>query len=318
MTSRAEQDGEALRRALKAMAPHLQEAMKSWQAKQEAVMATTISEALAPQYRRWLEDFNSLPVPALRVDYSSLFPDLGGLQSNLWNTALPALQAIRDAQREQIAEVLHSARRALQSALPPNWRDDRVQIPGDLEALLLDEGLPLAWVPPTDVVVRLFSATTASERRKIIGSRWKVIAQACSNELGTCEDTSLRAHVEFAQSAAEALLSGNHQASQALSANLLDTILRAEFSSNDRNTITGQKARPNLEDYPIRLSIVLGGIWGAHGEFWPNKGDKIPRMYSRHGSVHGVSRRQYSRINAVLALMHVVSLIRVIEVDLRD
>lgn len=54
---------------------------------------------------------------------------------------------------------------------------------------------------------------------------------------------------------------------------------------------------------------MLGGIWGAHGEFWPDKGDKIPRSYSRHGSVHGVSRRQYSRINAVLALMHVVSLL---------
>ncbi len=67
----------------------------------------------------------------------------------------------------------------------------------------------------------------------------------------------------------------------------------------------------------MRVSIALGGR-GAHGQFWPNQGEKIPRLYSRHGSAHGVSGRQYSRINAVLALMHVVSLLRLMDVDLSD
>ncbi|MDQ3640111.1 MAG: hypothetical protein M3450_01260 [Actinomycetota bacterium] len=281
-------------------------------------MAKTIAEVVAPQYQRWLRDVSRIAVPALKLDYASLFPNFGALQADAWKSALPGLKLIQDAQRQQFAEVIAAARRALEAALPPNWRREDISIPSDLEVLLLDEGLPLAWVPPAEVVARLFSAANASARRRIIGRRWKMIVRACMEELDEIEEPSLRDHVFFARRAAETLLSGSHEASQALSANLLDSVLRAEFTDAARKTITGRTARLNIEDYPLRVSIVLGGIWGAHGQFWSNQGDKIPRSYSRHGSAHGVSRRQYSRINAVLALMHVVSLLRLIDVDLSD
>lgn len=204
------------------------------------------------------------------------------------------------------------------AALPPNWRGDQVSIPSNLEQLLLDEGLPLAWVPPRSVIVKLFAAGTAAERRKIIGDRWKMITKACLQELHGIEQAGLAAHVEFAVEAAESLLEGRAKSSQALAANLLDSILRAEFSDDDRRAITGQHVRLSIEDYPLRIAIVFGGIWGSHGQYWPERGDQIPRNFSRHGSAHGVSRRQYSRVNAVLALMHVVALLKVMEIDLAD
>ena len=74
----------------------------------------------------------------------------------------------------------------------------------------------------------------------------------------------------------------------------------------------------DINQYPLRVAIVLGGIWGSYGEFWPSNGDVIPREFSRHGSAHGVSRRQYSRINSLLALMHVVSLLKLLEIDLTE
>ena len=131
------------------------------------------------------------------------------------------------------------------------------------------------------------------------------------------DDSELREYTRFAAEAADALINGPPSASQALSANLLDTILRRSFSKDSREAVTDQANRPNIDDYPLRVAIVIGGIWGSHAEYRPYRGDTIPYRYSRHASAHGVSRRQYSRVNAVIALMHVVALLKVMDVDLR-
>lgn len=322
MTSRDEREAEAAVRAARRVMPQVQAAMEAWQRQQGAEIARSVSEVFAPQYQRWIKELSSpfarIEFPALKLDYTSLFPDIGRLQSDLLKSVLPSLELFHDAQRQQFAQVIAVARRALDAQLPPNWRGEDVSIPTNLEVLLLDEGLALAWVPPPAVVKRLFNASSASERRRILGERWKSIATACLEELEEVCHPSVTSHAGFARKAAQALLAGSHEASQALSANLLDSVLRDQFSATDRQSITSRKARLDIDEYPLRVAIVLGGIWGAHGEFWPDKGDKIPRGYSRHGSAHGVSRRQYSRINAVLALMHVVALLRLIELDLRD
>lgn len=285
-------------------------------------MMKSITRSVLPTFKAPIVDVNVLKalqgieVPSLKLDYSALFPDFAAIQASALKSLLPSVRLIQDLQRDQFASIIKSARAAVSAMLPPNWRGEDVSIPKDLETLLLDEGLPLAWVPPRTVIVKLFAARTAAERRKILGNRWRVITSACLEELQQVSHQDLMEYAEFAVEAAETLLDGRSKSSQALSANLLDTILRKSFDEKDRAAITGQKQRLDIDDYPLRVAIVLGGIWGSHGQFWPNNGDKIPRKYSRHGSAHGVSKRQYSRINAVLALMHVVALLRLLEVDL--
>jgi hypothetical protein len=171
-------------------------------------------------------------------------------------------------------------------------------------------------VRTSDILGRLFVADTSQQRRRIIGSSWKRIIEAARTELDQVTAPRLKQHIHFARRAADAVLAGNHPEGQALAANLLDTIMRCEFSSSDRQSITDQKNRLDIEDYPVRLALVLGGIWGAHGEYWPDKGEQIPRRFSRHASAHGVSKRQYSRINATISLMHLTALLRVIQQDM--
>jgi hypothetical protein len=257
-----------------------------------------------------------IDIPALKLDYSVLFPDLAATQKKLWETLRPSIDAIQWLQHDQFADIIKKVQAATRAALPPNWRDESISIPKDLEVLLLDEGLALAWVPPLKTIKRLFEAKTAQERRRILGRRWQSITRACIAELEGIDEPALAEYIEFALKAARTLLSGNHEPAQALSANLLDTMLRQNFNNKDRETITGRKTRLNIDDYPIRVAIVLGGIWGSFGQFWTNNGDPIPRKFTRHGSAHGVSRRQYSRINSLIALMHVVSLLKLLESDL--
>lgn len=80
-----------------------------------------------------------------------------------------------------------------------------------------------------------------------------------------------------------------------------------------KRLVTNQKAKPDADEFSIRAAITLSGIWSAHGQYFPEKGDQVPRAYSRHGTVHGVSKRQFTAVNATLALMHVVALLRLLD-----
>ena len=120
--SREERDAEAARRIVRSIAPQVQAAMQAWQRQQTAAMAKTIAEVVTPQYQRWLKDVSRIAVPALELDYASLFPNFGALQAEARKSALPGLKLIQDAQRQQFAKVIAAARRALEAALPPNWR----------------------------------------------------------------------------------------------------------------------------------------------------------------------------------------------------
>ncbi|WP_139179849.1 hypothetical protein [Curtobacterium sp. MCBA15_007] len=48
-------------------------------------------------------------------------------------------------------------------------------------------------------------------------------------------------------------------------------------------------------------------------------GDNVPTTFNRHATVHAVARgKQYSRLNAVLAVGHLVSVLWKYELDARD
>jgi hypothetical protein len=132
----------------------------------------------------------------------------------------------------------------------------------------------------------------------------------------------LRDQVAFAKTAARDLLDRRIHGSQALSANLLDTVLRTHFDDGTRFEIVGKggKTRPRersvIDGLPAaerrRARRHLGCLRSVTA---PKNGDQIPRDFSRHASAHGVSRRRYSRINVLLALMHVTALLKPLSVD---
>jgi hypothetical protein len=277
---------------------------------QHAKMFADLARVTTPRF-----DLPKIVVPPLKLDYQALFPNLEEINAQILRQLEPTFAAFREVQRAQFARMFADLAKLAETIWPPNWKGAG-QPPAELlDRLLLDEGLCLAWVPPAPVLRGLFAADTPQTRRKIIGANWKRIALAAREELEQVTAPRLKDHIPFALKAVGAVLAGNHEAGQALAANLLDSILRREFSRSDRHSITSQTDRLDIDDYPPRLALVLGGIWGAHGEYWPDRGDQIPRRFSRHASAHGVSKRQYSRINATISVMHVTALLRVIQLD---
>lgn len=220
----------------------------------------------------------------------------------------PGLDAVASAIL-QIAKVIPD----LLATLPPNIRGLGSAM--DLERLIdlaSAEGLQFAYVPPTAVISKILAAPDASARRQVIRNNGRLILKSCENELAIVQRADLMPHVSFAQRSAAALRAGHRDASQALSANLLDSVIADQLGPL-KKLVTNQKSKPDVDEFSVRAAITVSGIWSAHGQYFPDEGDQIPRTFSRHGTVHGVSKRQFTAVNATLALMHVVALLRLLD-----
>ncbi|MBK3559764.1 hypothetical protein JHN55_25210 [Streptomyces sp. MBT56] len=201
---------------------------------------------------------------------------------------------------------------------PPNLHDATPSV-AEFEQLLLEEGIPLMWVPGPKVVRALLDAPDAVERRRIIGRRWKGIVNDCEAVIEDVDHPDLQESRSFAFDCVAALRDGHNNAAQALAANLLDSLMRANFDEAARVKFTSnrkKRAKFDLDDYQLRAALTFAPVWFAHAEYRQENGDPIPRVFGRHPSVHGVSRTQYSRINAVYGLMLVTSVLKFIDIDL--
>lgn len=203
---------------------------------------------------------------------------------------------------------------------PENLRDVTPD-PDDLEKLLVDEGIPLMWVPGTQTVRALLEAPDAATRRRIIGRRWKSIVNDCEAVLEEVHHPAVQDARGFALDVVHALRAGHTSAAQALAANLLDSILQRHFDKAARiqltkNDFKAKGIKFKLDDYKFKVACTFAPVWYAHAKYFPQNGDPIPRTFGRHPSAHGVSRTQYSRINAVYALMLVTSVIKFFDTEL--
>lgn len=259
-----------------------------------------------------------LDVPTLTVGYSSLLPDMTKFNESIMKSLAPVLADFNKRYFAQFDEIAKNFQKIAARAYPPNWRIDEglVRFPDNLETILIEEGIPLAWVPPTHVLEKLFAAQTPGDRRKVLSSNWNAIVAECTVVLNSVEKEKLAVYIEFALEAAATLAEGRWKASQALSTNILDSFLHQKFTAASRKELTNQKQRVDWKRFPMRVALVVGALSGGYAEYWPKNGDEIPKQFSRHASAHGLSRRQYSRLNAVIGLMNVVGLIKVAETDL--
>lgn len=181
----------------------------------------------------------------------------------------------------------------------------------DVEEVVMIDGIALYGVPRSEIAEKLIMADSVAARREILGRRWKAIAADCRIALEGCASSSMTGHVAFAEAALDALDVGNSRAAQALAASILDTVVNGYFGEK-RRKLTPSKKNTNPDEYDeftVREFIAFAPMWQAYQQFYPNQGDRIPTVFNRHASVHGVSNRQYSRRNAVQALLFVCSLL---------
>ncbi|MCZ4612086.1 hypothetical protein O3S80_51760 [Streptomyces sp. Lzd4kr] len=280
-------------------------------------LAESAAVSMRPVLPRIVLESPLIRMNAVTESLRKQMADLTGFNDMVRQSMQPLVATFRPPQWHSVFETF---RETIKKHRPENLRDVTLGT-GDLEKLLVDEGIPLMWVPGPQTVRVLLDAPDAATRRRIIGRRWKGIINDCEAVLEEVRHPAVQDARRFALDVVLALRAGHTSAAQALAANLLDSVLQRHFDNAARIQLTKNDFKTKgikfkLEDYKYKVACTFAPVWYAHARYFPKNGDPIPRTFGRHPSAHGVSRTQYSRINAVYALMLVTSVIKFFDTEL--
>ena len=263
------------------------------------------------QFKSLLPSLSNLIFPSLNLP----LPDIGA--SSVFSQLAMSQSAILDQVRHllKLGIKLPDYSQLAWRSLPLNLRLCRGELNLDeIICFLQHEGIPLYLVPRKRIVTRLVRADNTAMRRQVLSSCHNQIVEDCASVIEAISKNWAGDELAFVDDAIGAMRAGFTQSAQAMLTSVLDTLIRRFVPDpNVRRSLTNRQNGANapdlFNDLNLRQELVWLPIWNAHQAFWIDKGDRIPRVYSRHASVHGVSKRQFSKRNCVQVLMLVTSLV---------
>jgi hypothetical protein len=199
----------------------------------------------------------------------------------------------------------------VQQGLPPNWGElksaDRAT---ELHELMRRTGFCLVWVPRWDIVLEVADAVDDAEREEIL---LKSAPQIFEDIRATLDEVSRGELTEEKVLANKALAAYDEhpEGAQALAAAAISSVIGSSYEMKfaQARTAFGRDAleQPWLD---FRQWTVLELVAGSLQQYFPEKGDPIPTTFSRHASAHSASAIQFTRINALAALLLLAAFLR--------
>ena len=195
---------------------------------------------------------------------------------------------------------------ALDRWIPANLR--RVDDLDAVAAISLDEGIPLSWVPRTEIVNDLLEARRAEDRQAILDKRRDDILDDC--ELALAALTGEWA--DQCRSAISAMRLELHGPAQSHAANIIDSVVLALHGNFGRDHAK-ERATAGFDDLPLQLAaenLTLRPLFRAFTSWWPNSGVTPPDHFARHPTAHAVGHDGvFAPRSALVAVMLAASLV---------
>lgn len=168
---------------------------------------------------------------------------------------------------------------------------------------VLEDGLALTPAPRAEIVKALLEAPDVAERRKVLADRLDQILEDVQGALGALTHSEITAYRQYLADATAAAQDGHYNAAQALTASVLDSLIRIADPA-DRNThIKRRRTRngqsvdvpehENLENERARQAWRIIPVRATYDQYKPDDGDPVPSIFNRHASAHSVGKDQY-------------------------
>jgi hypothetical protein len=188
------------------------------------------------------------------------------------------------------------------------WLPDNLRGVDDLSGvadIALNEGIPLCWVPRTEIVVRLAEADSADDRMELIDEYQDEIIDDCSEALANVPHQWAR-ECEDAIAGLRARLSGPAQSHAAC---IIDSIVLCTLGTKGREAAK-TRAKEDWEDLALRVAgenLALRPLYRALVTWFPNSGMPLPDHFARHPTAHavgqsGLFKARYALIGVMLAV----------------
>lgn len=199
---------------------------------------------------------------------------------------------------------------------PPNWPEDVSM--SEMFDLITDTGWALTYVPRSEVILELLGADSA-DRDSVLVAYAEDIAVDCRVCLTEITDPELAHLVAAVGQALDAFDAGLSIPAQATVASVLGDIVSRTFELTFAAAVRELSEDPGEMPLPyVRFWLVASTIPRALSRFHCETGDPVPDRFNRHATAHTVDPRQYTKLNALVGLMMVTSLVRQIAEDLKD
>lgn len=291
---------EAVRQANEQNTAQIRQMMKQIREQHKLLGPVVVPKVMLPKI-----DLPRFEVPVYSDQLSEIFAEMSG-----------TLEAIRESINKILSPEVFAAYRKLGKFLPENLSglDDDVTLKQVL-TLVRKDGIPLYVVPRSDIVRNLVYSDSASQRRDVLVECKELIFEDCRVVLNRISSEYALEKKFFILAGLNALENGHVEAAQALFTNTLDTVhqnfwgLNRQSRSVISNHAEGDELPQLIKNMNFLDVFVFAPIWNSHMKFFGHAGEEPPVKYSRHASVHGVSRRQYKLENCIQALMLVTSLL---------
>jgi hypothetical protein len=199
-------------------------------------------------------------------------------------------------------------------SLPPNWSDD-VIYSENLQTVIHDDGIPLVWVPRSEIVTELLAATSRAARVAVLLARCDEIVEDCRLVLTDISHETLAAQRPLAMKAVNAFAGGHYEAAQALAVVVTETAVAHQFPNAD---YAATKKQVNFDLVQARLTKIrveaaLIPINPFYTAWKPSWGIPAPEELSRHVSVHQADVGHYTKSNSTVAILLVTSVLRALQ-----
>ena len=196
-------------------------------------------------------------------------------------------------------------------ALPANIGAAAIDYEPDTWLAWISEGLVVAAVPDPGTLELIAAADGPAERRKALSSRADEVLAWSESLLDDITAADLEPFVIPARRAVNGIQAGFDDLAQAYAASTLETIQLLFIGRGHYGAV-----RDNLDQATaIRDKLHLAQVERVFRSYK----DAVPTTFNRHGSSHAVGLgQQYSRLNAVLAVGHLVSAMWKYELDTLD
>jgi len=214
---------------------------------------------------------------------------------------------------------------------PRNWWGSGVS--GELLLqIAVEDGIPLAWVPPMEIVREIVTFATPEDRVAFLLRHEVEIVEHCGQVLSDCHDPWLEQVQPLAVSVVNAWQAGVRPAAMGLAVNLGEDLAidvskgsrgfrseeAAEAWEEEFGKIHSEYSKARYESdstnphviHSFLNTVVRAPIPHFFVPWRKASGDPTPKQLSRHVAVHRPTVDHYTDGNALLSVMLVCSLMR--------
>lgn len=240
------------------------------------------------------------------------------------------LDNVDDPDAGEMAKSNHALAAAMSMWRPVNWHGSGLT-PDQILRVASENGIPVAWVPPTAVLVEL-AATEQAGRIGVLVARQHEVLDHCESLIAQCRGPELSDVQTLAGEALQALKAGHHAAAMALAVAVAEgpalwaserrvesfRTQQEEDKYKESLKFKYELAKEELEslksgDHRSRLNVMRLALLAPIPKFFTryhaDSGDPIPETVSRHATVHQPTVTHLSRENALLSVMLCASLL---------